>query len=88
MDETQVKIKVFSDSGDVVSITSALKQLTLKGIPINFSFPENFNPEDNDIIIVQIESIESPKLREIITVRSQISNKIIIKNHFTDIIEP
>ena len=78
MDETQVKIKVFSDSSDVVSITSALKQLTLKGIPINFSFPENFNPEDNDIIVVQIESVESPKLREIITVRNQISNKIIV----------
>ena len=44
MDEVSVNIKVFSDSSDVVSITSALKQLSLKGIPINFTFPENFIP--------------------------------------------
>ncbi|MEJ2494049.1 MAG: sigma-54 factor interaction domain-containing protein, partial [Ignavibacteriaceae bacterium] len=78
MDDIQVKIKVFSDSGDVVSITSALKQLTLKGIPINYSFPENFTADDNDIIVLQIESIESPRLRDVIAVKNQINNKIII----------
>ena len=78
LDEARINIKVFSDSSDVVSITSALKQLTLKGIPINYSFPENFVPEDNDILVLQIESIESPILKDLLTIRNQISNKILI----------
>ena len=78
MDEVSVNIKVFSDSSDVVSITSALKQLSLKGIPINFTFPENFMPEDNDIIVLQLESMESLKLKDVIAVRRKINNKILI----------
>ncbi|MGB5849771.1 MAG: sigma-54 dependent transcriptional regulator [Ignavibacteriaceae bacterium] len=78
MDEVPVNIKVFSDSSDVVSITSALKQLSLKGIPINFTFPETFMPEDNDIIVLQLESMESLKLKDVIAVRNKINNKILI----------
>ena len=78
MDEVPVNIKVFSDSSDVVSITSALKQLSLKGIPINFTFPENFIPEDNDIIVLQLESMESLNLKDVIAVRRKINNKILI----------
>ena len=78
MDEVSVNIKVFSDSSDVVSITSALKQLSLKGIPINFTFPENFLPEDNDIIVLQLESMESLNLKDVIAVRRKINNKILI----------
>ncbi|MCH9028222.1 MAG: sigma-54-dependent Fis family transcriptional regulator, partial [Bacteroidetes bacterium] len=78
MDETQVNIKIFSDSSDVVSITSALKQLILKGIPINFSFPDSFSPEDNDILLLQIDSTESLKLKDVLAVRKQLSNKILI----------
>ncbi len=78
MDEVPVNIKVFSDSSDIVSITSALKQLSLKGIPINFTFPETFLPEDNDIIVLQLESMESLKLKNVIAVRNKINNKILI----------
>jgi transcriptional regulator with PAS, ATPase and Fis domain len=78
MDEVSVNIKVFSDSSDVVSITSALKQLSLKGIPINFAFPESFLPEDNDIIVLQLESMESIKLKDVIAIRNKINNKILI----------
>jgi len=78
MDEVSVNIKVFSDSSDVVSITSALKQLSLKGIPINFTFPESLLPEDNDILVLQLESVESLKLKELIAIRKKINNKIII----------
>ncbi|MCH8032634.1 MAG: sigma-54-dependent Fis family transcriptional regulator [Bacteroidetes bacterium] len=78
MDEVPVNIKVFSDSNDVVSITSALKQLSLKGIPINFTFPETFIPEDNDIIVLHLESKESLKLKDVIAVRNKINNKILI----------
>jgi transcriptional regulator with PAS, ATPase and Fis domain len=78
MDESSVNIKIFSDSSDVVSITSALKQLSLKGIPINFSLPDKFLPENNDIIVLQLESIESLRLKEVISVRNKINNKILI----------
>ena len=78
MDEVPVIIKIFADSSDVVSITSALKQLSLKGIAINFTFPETFIPEDNDIIVLQLESMESLKLKDVIAVRNKINNKILI----------
>jgi two-component system response regulator AtoC len=78
LDEARINIKVFSDSSDVVSITSALKQLSLKGIPINYSFPEKFAPEDNDILVLQIESIESPTLKDLLAIRNQLGNKILI----------
>ena len=78
MDEGFVNIKVFSDSSDVVSITSALKQLTLKGIPINFSFPETISPEDNDIIVLQLGSIESLLLKDVLSVKNKINNKMLI----------
>jgi len=78
LDESRINIKVFSDSSDVVSITSALKQLSLKGIPINYSFPESFLPDDNDILVLQIESIESPILKDLLAIRNQLGNKILI----------
>lgn len=78
MDEVLVNIKVFSDSSDVVSITSALKQLALKGIPVNFSFPDKFIPEDNDIIVLQLESVESMLLKEVLAVKNKIDNKILV----------
>ena len=78
MDESRVNIKVYSDSSDTVSITSALKQLVLKGILVNYSFPEKFEPEDNDILVLQLDSIESLKLKELISLKNKISNKVLI----------
>lgn len=78
MDESRVNIKVYSDSSDTVSITSALKQLVLKGILVNYSFPEKFEPEDNDILVLQLDSIESFKLKELISLKNKISNKVLI----------
>jgi two-component system response regulator AtoC len=78
MDESNVNIKVHSDSSDVVSITSALKQLVLKGIPVNYSFPETLDPQDNDILVLQLDSIESLKLKELISIKNKISNQVLI----------
>ena len=76
MDEGFVNIKIFSDSSDVVSITSALKQLSLKGIPINYSLPAAFSAENNEIIVLQLESIESSLLKDLLTVKNKIDNKV------------
>jgi len=59
MDEEKVNIKIYSDAEDTVSVTSALKQLILTGIPLDFEFPEKFAPEENDIIVLQVSSLES-----------------------------
>ena len=64
MDESSVNIKVFSDSGDTVSITSALKQLSLKGIPVNYSLPKSIEPDDNESNIIIIHTpIKTIELR-------------------------
>ncbi len=78
MDESNVNIKVHSDSSDVVSITSALKQLVLKGILVNYSFPDALEPKDNDIVVLQLDSIESLKLKELISIKNKISNQVLI----------
>ena len=78
MSENEVKIRVFSDSHDLVSVTSALKQLELKGFPLAIDFPQEFNIEDNDIIILQIESLDSEFLKNAITARKELSNRVIV----------
>ena len=77
MDEEKVKIKIYSDSDDTVSVTSALKQLILKGIPLDFEFPENLKPEENEIIVLQVGSLESKYLKNLIPRNSLIHWNII-----------
>ena len=82
MEENLVNIKIFSDSEDTVSVTSALKQLTLKGIPINYIFPQKIEPDENDILVFQVESMDSLYLKALIKIKNHISNKIlfVVKN--------
>ncbi len=78
MDEEKINIKIYSDTADTVSVTSALKQLILKGIPLDFEFPEKFVPEENDIIVLQVNSLESQFLKNLIKIKNEISNKVLI----------
>ena len=78
MSETEVKIRVFSDSHDLVSVTSALKQLELKGFLLSIDFPKEFIIDDNDIIVLQIESLESEFLKNAIKARKELSNRMIV----------
>ena len=57
MAEPDIKIKIYSDSQDLVGITSALKQLELKGFPISVSYPSDFVVEQNEIIVMQVENM-------------------------------
>ncbi len=59
MSEGHFNIKVFSDSTDLISVTSALKQLELKGFQFNITFPTEFEIDSNEIIILKIESLDS-----------------------------
>ncbi len=78
MDEKNVKIKIYSDSDDTVSVTSALKQLILKGIDLDFEFPEKLSPEENDILVLQVSSLDSPHIKSLIKIKNDISNKVLI----------
>jgi hypothetical protein len=59
MSEGHYNIKVFSDTTDLVSVTSALKQLELKGFPLNVTFPSELEVGNNDIVVLRIESLNS-----------------------------
>ena len=65
MNSNKVKIKIFSDSDDMVILNSALAQLELDSIPISFTSSKYFIPEENAIIILQPESLDSKILFEI-----------------------
>jgi two-component system response regulator AtoC len=78
MTDGQYNIKVFSDSEDLVSITSALKQLELKGFQLNISFPQEIEFNGNDILILKIQSIDSAFYKNVIRARKGKTNKIIV----------
>ncbi|MEJ5262772.1 MAG: sigma-54 dependent transcriptional regulator [Ignavibacterium sp.] len=65
MNSNKVKIKIFSDSDDLVILNSALAQIELDSIPISFTSAKYFVPEENAIIILQPESLDSKILFEI-----------------------
>ncbi len=65
MNSNKVKIKIFSDSDDMVMLNSALKQIELDSIPIVYTNVKYFVPEENAIIILQPESLDSKMLFEI-----------------------
>ena len=87
MNESQVKIKVFSDSPDTASVSSALKQLEFKGISISVSYPDSFEILDNEIIVLQIESSDSALIRKTIPLRRERGNKILIVMRNVDAIQ-
>jgi two-component system, NtrC family, response regulator AtoC len=78
MTESDIKIKIFSDTQDLVGITSALKQLELKGFPLSISFPTEFTVEQNEIIVLQVDGFESRMLRLAINIKRDFDNKFII----------
>lgn len=78
MAEGQYNIKVFSDSDDLVSITSALKQLEIKGFALNISFPPELELDNNDIIILKLQSLDSNLYKDVIKARKGKTNKFIV----------
>ena len=82
MTEGSYNIKVFSDSTDLISVTSALRQLELKGFTLNVNFPSEIEIGNNDIIVLKIESLDSNIYKNIIKVKKEKTNKfaVIINN--------
>jgi two-component system, NtrC family, response regulator AtoC len=78
MSTKKVKIKIYSDNEDISSINSGLRQIELESVPIAFTTPKAFIPEDDTIIILQIDSLDSKLLAEIASQKKDILNKFII----------
>ncbi len=78
MNYKKVKIKIYSDSDDISSINSGLRQIELESVPIAFTTPKAFAPEDDTIIILQIDSLDSKLLTEAALQRKDIPNKLVI----------
>jgi len=77
MGKNNIIIKVYSDTEDVSSIHSAIKQLELKNLPVYPSYAQRFAIVPDSIIILQIHNIESKYLTRLLKIRNSIKNKII-----------
>jgi two-component system response regulator AtoC len=78
MPEGHYNIKVFSDTTDLVSVTSALKQLELKGFPLNVTLSNELEVGNNDIVVLRIESLNSNLYKSILKIKRGKTNKFII----------
>jgi two-component system response regulator AtoC len=77
MDQIKINLKIFSDSKDTASVTSAARQAELRNVNLSVSYPKNFEVKENDIIILQIDRLESKLLARLNKLKSEIKNKIL-----------
>jgi len=84
MSDGNINIKVFSDSTDFVPVTSALKQLEIKGFPLNITFPNEFEITSNDIVILKIDTLDSEHYKTALKSKQEITNRFIIVIRNTD----
>lgn len=84
MSDGNINIKVFSDSTDFVPVTSALKQLEIKGFPLNITFPNEFEITSNDIVILKIDTLDSEHYKTALKNKQEITNRFIIVIRNTD----
>lgn len=78
MKKQQVNIKIYSDLEDTNSINSALRQLKLYSLPVAFTNHTTFIAEPDTILILQVDSLDSKLLSEVINKKRDLKNKIII----------
>ncbi len=84
MSDGNINIKVFSDSTDYVPVTSALKQLEIKGFPLNITFPNEFEITSNDIVILKIDTLDSEHYKTALRSKQENTNRFIIVIRNTD----
>jgi two-component system, NtrC family, response regulator AtoC len=78
MNTKKVNIKIFSDSDDITAINTGLRQIELESVPIAFTNPNTFAPEDDTILILQVDSLASGLLAEVSRSKRELKNKIVI----------
>ncbi len=75
--DSKINIKIYSDIEDKSSIISAVKQLELKGIDVNIHLPKKVEVTSNEILIIQLQDLNSRYLNKILELKNSIQNKII-----------
>jgi two-component system, NtrC family, response regulator AtoC len=76
MKVANVDISIFS-SEDPSSVISAIDQINLENYSLKYTFPDSFNVGQNEIIIIQVENIDSGIYKALLEKRDDIRNKII-----------
>lgn len=77
MSESNIIIRIYSDSEDVSSVSSAVNQLEVKDFQLEYLFPKKFEINPNDILIFQISSLSSRFLNRILKAKESIGNILI-----------
>ena len=82
---TKVNIKFFSDSDeDYNLLVYEFTNLNFNKINFYLNKQENFNINSNEIIVIQINNIESEILKKLLEIRKKIKNQIIFILHEND----
>ena len=82
MNDNKLHIKFFSDSRDDYDLlVSRMDELDFSGINIKLFEPGNFNIKSDEIIIIQVNNIESEIIRKLIEVQKKTQNQIIFILH-------
>ncbi|MBZ0200671.1 MAG: sigma-54 dependent transcriptional regulator [Ignavibacteriaceae bacterium] len=77
MYDNNLKIKLYSDFEDITSISGAIKQIQLTYPSLEFQWSSNFKVEADEIIILQIKTVDSDYFNSVLDEQDNISNKII-----------
>ena len=77
MSESNIIIRIYSDSEDVSSVSSAVNQLEVKDFQLEYLFPKKFEINPNDILIFQISTLSSRFLNRILKAKESIGNILI-----------
>jgi len=72
-----ININVYSDSNDLSSVNLVINQLKINDQNIQFKYPLKFENNENDIIIIQVDSVSSTFVREAVKLNEDTINKII-----------
>jgi len=77
MYDSKININVYSDSNDTSSISLVINQIKINKKNISLKFPLKFENQDEDIIIIQVDSVSSPFVSEALKIKEDAINKII-----------
>jgi two-component system, NtrC family, response regulator AtoC len=76
--KTKIKIKIYSDKKDALSISPLIRQLSLEDTSIDCLTPQLIEIEPDEIIILLINSLSSGILDIFIKLKNSVSNKFLL----------
>jgi len=72
-----ININVYSDSNDLSSVNLVINQLKINYQNIQVKYPLKFENNENDIIIIQVDTVSSTFVREAVRLNEDTINKLI-----------